>query len=168
MKLLILISWLSLFSAPDAEVLTYRRMLYASEKSATMATSFYTITRSLTNESAAVKRGYKAMSCFMMSKHVTGPLSKISYFKEGRKELEEAIALSPDNMELRFLRFSTQSNTPNFLGYKNSMADDKARILKQLKSGVQAGDQDLYDKIYTFMLNSEYCSAEEKKLIHLN
>lgn len=73
--------------------------------------------------------GYKGCATMVMAKHAFNPFSKFSYFKKGKKMLEEAINTDQYNFELRFLRFTAQTNMPSFLGYNDSIDKDKAFIL---------------------------------------
>ena len=45
------------------------------------------------------------------------PFSKLSVFNEGKDDLEKAIQEDPDNVEIRFLRYTIQTNIPGFLNY---------------------------------------------------
>lgn len=73
--------------------------------------------------------GYRGCATMVMAKHAFNPFSKLSYFKKGKKMLEEAIKTDQYNFELRFLRFTAQTNMPSFLGYNDSIDKDKAFIL---------------------------------------
>lgn len=72
--------------------------------------------------------GYKGCATMIMAKHAFNPLSKWSYFKKGKSMLEQSIAADPSNIELRYLRFTVQSNTPAFLGYKGKIESDRQFI----------------------------------------
>lgn len=56
--------------------------------------------------------------------HVFNPISKLNTFKEGKKNIEQAIKKEPTNVELRFIRLSVQKNAPSFLGYKSNINED--------------------------------------------
>ncbi|MBK6610094.1 MAG: hypothetical protein IPI59_03665 [Sphingobacteriales bacterium] len=62
--------------------------------------------------------------------HVFNPISKLQSFKEGKNKIEQAISKEPDNVEIRFIRFSVQKNAPSFLGYSNNIIDDRNFIIK--------------------------------------
>lgn len=62
--------------------------------------------------------------------HVFSPITKLSTFKEGKKNIEQAINKEPNNAELRFIRLSIQKNAPSFLGYKSNMKEDTEFIRK--------------------------------------
>ena len=74
--------------------------------------------------------GYKACATIMMARHVSNPFSKLSYFGKGKKMLEAVIAVNDKVVELRFLRYSIQTNAPSFLGYNKHIAEDKMFLKK--------------------------------------
>jgi len=49
--------------------------------------------------------------------HAINPISKLSTFKKGKLKLDSAIKADPKRVEIKFLRYSVQSNAPKFLGY---------------------------------------------------
>lgn len=69
--------------------------------------------------------GYKACATMVMAKYTINPFSRFNYFKTGKKLLEGSIAADPKNIELRFMRYSVQTNAPSFLNYTQNVADDK-------------------------------------------
>lgn len=69
--------------------------------------------------------GYKASATMMMAKYVINPFSKLQYFKKGKLMLEKAIELDPRNIELRFLRYTIQTNIPAFLNYSSNQEPDR-------------------------------------------
>lgn len=60
--------------------------------------------------------------------HVNSPLSKLSTFNKGKKNIEQALKKAPDNIELRFIRLSVQVNCPDFLQYNSNINEDKKFI----------------------------------------
>jgi hypothetical protein len=64
--------------------------------------------------------------------HVFNPIGKLSTFNQGKEDIEEAISLDPDNIEIRLIRFSVQSKAPKILGYKNNISEDKMMIIANL------------------------------------
>lgn len=72
-----------------------------------------------------VKMGYYGAVMIMRAKYEINPLSKYNYFKNGRSILEAAIAVSENNLELRYLRHAIQTNIPSFLGYKDDITADR-------------------------------------------
>lgn len=76
--------------------------------------------------------GYKGCATMIMAKHVFNPFSKLSYFNKGKKILEQAIAADTANVELRYLRFTVQTNSPVFLGYNGKLTADRAFLQRNL------------------------------------
>jgi hypothetical protein len=76
----------------------------------------------------AVEKGYYGAYLAIWANHVWNPMDKLSTFKKGKTELENAIKEDPNNVELRFLRLSIQSNIPGILNYKQNIKSDLAFI----------------------------------------
>lgn len=106
--------------------------------------------------------GYRGSATMMMAKYVSNPFSKLSHFRTGKAMLNKAIAASENNMELRFLRFAAQTESPAFLGYKDDIAFDRDFLLRSVR---QAKDPVLKETVILFMQRSPYVSAEQKKLL---
>ena len=94
--------------------------------------------------------GYKACGTMIMAKYLANPFSKLAYFKKGEKMLETVIAGNDKVVELRFLRYSVQTNAPSFLGYHNHIAEDKMFLEKAVPF---LNDLVLRDKIYGYLKN---------------
>ena len=80
--------------------------------------------------------------------HIFSPISKLNTFKEGKKNIEQAIKKEPENAELRFIRLSIQKNTPSFLGYKSNVNEDTEFIKKNID---QIGSSILRKNIETLL-----------------
>ena len=78
--------------------------------------------------------GYKGGATMLMAKHTINPFSKLSYFKKGRNMLENAIQADQMNIELRFLRYSVQTNIPSFLGYNDHLTKDELFLRQSVTS----------------------------------
>lgn len=57
--------------------------------------------------------------------HVFNPIAKLNTFREGRRNIEKAVLNEPNNVEIRFIRFSIKKNAPFFLGYYPNIETDK-------------------------------------------
>lgn len=73
----------------------------------------------------ALWAGYRACATMMMAKHVANPFQKLSSFYEGKELLEKSISADKNNIELRFLRNTIQTNAPSFLQYNHHIAADR-------------------------------------------
>jgi len=107
--------------------------------------------------------GYKGSGTMMMAKHVFSPFSKLSYFKEGKQMLESAIKTDNKNFELRFLRFTAQTNVPSFLGYDSDIQKDKEFILTHF---LQIKDSGLKEFVLPALIKSKYLTTIEKQRLN--
>lgn len=104
--------------------------------------------------------GYKGSINALMSKHSGNPFSKMSYFNDGKKLLENAIDQDSANAELRFLRITMQVNLPSFLMYNENIEEDKILLITGLPT-VQ--NEKTKKTIANFLIKSDCTTAEEKK-----
>ena len=75
------------------------------------------------------KYTYNALAILLQSKYAINPFYKIKSFKEGKEKLDRVIHRFPNDIELRFLRFCVQNDTPDFINYKKNMQED-SRLIK--------------------------------------
>lgn len=107
--------------------------------------------------------GYKGAVTMMMAKFQLNPLNKLDYFNNGKSMLEAAIRKDEDNLELIFIRFSVQSNTPAFLNYNQNLNRDKYFLLANVK---EEKDKDLKNRIIQFLKSSSYLSHAERNSLY--
>ncbi|HET6244640.1 MAG: hypothetical protein H0V01_09060 [Bacteroidetes bacterium] len=158
---LILLFVSSLFSSPDENIILIRNQYYLASKDSKEAEAFYEKLSSA-NEKNPLMLGYRGMSEFISAKYAYNPYSKMNFFKKGKEYLEKSIQLDPKNPELRWLRFSVQSNAPSFLNYNSNLEEDKLILIKVLLKQLKV-DADLQKRIYDFLLQSPDFTSEEKE-----
>ncbi|MEM8888881.1 MAG: hypothetical protein AAGD28_12930 [Bacteroidota bacterium] len=98
---------------------------------------------------AGVLFAYKAAAKALQAKDSWIPHKKWSYIKEAMAMFREAIETEPENIEMRFLRFTVQHNTPEFLELSDELDEDLECIRKQIH---RFADFKLEDKHIAFML----------------
>ncbi len=96
--------------------------------------------------------GYIGMSFMLKAKYAWLPNYKMEYFTKGKNFLESAISKDPNNIELKFMRFCVQNDTPRFLSYKMNLEKDKNFLIKSFPS---IKDKDLKQKIASYMLEKK-------------
>jgi hypothetical protein len=106
-----------------------------------------------------VLSGYAGGVTMLMAKSTANPFSKMEYFKEGKKLLEDAISHNKNDIELRFLRFAIQDNLPSMLGYNENLEDDKSYIMKYLP---MLDKKELRKAIANYLIKSEKTDDKEK------
>lgn len=162
--MLLLLFSLRLYSA---DLSVYRHLLDQSLRSEAAAERLFEQLKDVKEDDQPVLLGFRAMSEFMLCKHILNPVSRIGHFNKGRGLLETAISKDSLNPELRYFRLSTQSNVPSFLRYKVNITEDKLQLISflQTDTGRAGPDKQLYQRIKAYLLINPYCSTEEKAMI---
>ncbi|MCY4779223.1 hypothetical protein ORI89_06150 [Sphingobacterium sp. UT-1RO-CII-1] len=111
---------------------------------------------------SSVERGYEAAYHMFMANHTGNPFKKMSYFKSGRKMLEEAIQSDQNSVELRYIRLCIQYYIPSYLGYKGNVEEDKRYLTENL---YKLRDDSVKDLIYNYLKGAKMYSDEELKLL---
>lgn len=94
------------------------------------------------------------------------PYNKLNYLSEGLNTLKTAVAKSPDNLEIRFLRFSLVYYLPGFLGYGETLEPDKKKIIDLVQERKFGRiDKNLLKNMVDFMRKSNRCTPEELSLL---
>src|SRR5690606_1702562 len=88
----------------------------------------------LSKEKSVIDLAYLGAYQTIWANHVFNPLSKLATFKKGKNNIELAISKDPENVEIRYIRFSVQKNAPSFLGYNNNLEEDKDFLVKNKKN----------------------------------
>jgi hypothetical protein len=92
----------------------------------------------------------------LKAKHAFNPFTKFSRVLSSLNTLVRAVNREPNNLEIRFIRFSILHNLPGFLGYGKERNDDMMVIVSQLaKKDYTRYDPKLQIHVIEFMLGSE-------------
>ena len=148
--LLFISSSLTGFAKGD-DLLEVRKSYYLAVESEANLKAFENILINYNNPDNTIL-GYIGMSFMLKAKYAWLPNYKMEYFTKGKNFLESAISNDPNNIELKFMRFCTQNNTPGFLLYKNNLASDKSYIIKSFSAIL---DNDLKLRISNYMLEEK-------------
>ena len=163
MKILIIASFMLCTSVGFAslpEIKNVRSTYYAAKDNTQIAEDFFKLFKKAKSLSG-IYLGYKAASLMLLAKHAWNPYNKYSYFNRGKTLLEKAINQSPHSIELRFLRFCIQSNSPTFLSYSSQIKEDLTFIKQYWKA---TSDKDLMTKIQNYMLDTDRLSTRDKSV----
>ena len=94
----------------------------------------YAMLSSLEKNKENVKAmGYLGAFTMIKANHQLNPIKKLGSFNDGKKLLEKAIAHSPNDIELRYVRYAIQISIPKFLGYNAEISEDK-KMLQDFKT----------------------------------
>jgi hypothetical protein len=114
--------------------------------------------KSLTsNKKTPLHKAYYGMSYALMAKHSNGPFKKLELVKKGMDFINTAVKEEPNNIEIRFLRFSIESKAPSFLGISEHLEEDKLKLLNGLNAS-----HSYFKVIHTFLIQSSYLTNKEK------
>lgn len=162
MRLIVFLIFCAMNTCFGSQELYLRQLYYSSVESKDSSEKFSEIMEALDAKKDPILLCYKGMSYMMRAKHNINPISKLSAFNKGKEFLELAVKYDLENVEVRFMRFSVQTNAPSMLNYNQDINEDKELLIKAWKSGIT--DIDLKQKIKGFMLKSTYCTTIEKSV----
>lgn len=120
-------------------------------------------TDGIDEEASPLIKAYRGAGLATTSNCTSWPLSKLSRFREGKGLLEEAVSIEPENLEVRFLRYTIQKNIPDFLGYDN-LEEDRQFIMERLTLQLKKGTKDdLTKRIIQYLLETKEITEEQLK-----
>ncbi len=150
------------YTSSSADNLTQiRKDYYNAVNNEKVAEKFYLDLRAR-NSSEPIILAYLGSAQAIRAKHAFNPYHKITYLKSGLNTLETAVKASPQNLEIRFLRFSLEQNVPSFLGYSKHLDTDRVKIVELVKHK-KFGDMNkpLLVNLLSFMKETKRCSKQE-------
>lgn len=85
--------------------------------------------------------------------------NKLTYVQDAAKTFEQAVRIDPQNPEIRFLRFSVESNLPAFLGLSKHVDEDKEMLLSAAFSHPKSGlDAEAFRTVRDFLVERGHVS----------
>jgi len=153
---------ISFFMKDEPKVETVRTLFYEASVNKSAAAKFQKALSVVDKNSSPVLLCYKGVAEMMQAKHVLSPFNKLAKFKNGKSMIEESISRDPDDLELRFLRFSIQSNLPAFLNYDSQIPGDKKKLINGYS---RIKDVELRRRVVEYLSTSKYCTVDELKKI---
>ena len=106
-------------------------------------------------KSTPISLGYQGATKMLLAKFEFNVFKKYDLFQEGKNELENAILRDPESVELKFIRFSCQTNVPWFLNYKCSLKRDKEVLIYSIKEN-NSLIEPIKKQIISALAQSEY------------
>ena len=166
-------SWASSASAIPSSLVTLRAMSpfppatlrrhyeqAAADKAA--GAKFYELLRDYDQQDALVL-GYKAASEAIRARDAS-MLDKMTYVQQAAHTFAQAVSQDPTNAEVRFLRFSVESNLPAFLGLSKHVEEDKEFLLKAALRHPQSGlDEEAFQTVRGFLVGRGHVSEAEAR-----
>lgn len=98
----------------------------------------------------------------LRAKHAFWPFTKLSYISSAMDILESAAKKDPDNLEIRFMRFSILHNIPGILGYGDDTYAEAQKVFELLmRKDFSFIDAELQQDFAQFIIESERLSPEQ-------
>jgi hypothetical protein len=103
---------------------------------------------------------YKAASEAIKARDAS-MLNKLTYVQQAARTFEQAVGLAPQSAEIRFLRFSVESNLPPFLGLSKHVDEDKGFLLNAALQHPNSGlDDEAFRTVRGFLVGRGHVSGE--------
>ncbi len=98
----------------------------------------------------------------LKSKHAFLPFNKLSYLNESMEIFEEAVKREPNNLEIRFMRYSILYYVPGILGYDDVETEDLKAVYELLmQSDYSKIAYDIQKGMVEFVIQSEQLNQSE-------
>lgn len=121
---------------------------------------FYNLLHNYQQHDALVL-AYKATSEAIKARDAS-MLNKLSYIQNAARTFEQAVSGAPANAEIRFLRFSVESNLPPFLGLSKHVEEDKAFLLDAALQHPRSGmDAEAFRTVRGFLVGRGHVSEAD-------
>ncbi|WP_051296137.1 hypothetical protein [Eisenibacter elegans] len=91
------------------------------------------------------------------------PLEKLALLQQAQSYFDKAVKAAPDEVEIRFLRFTIEHNIPTLLMLSVHLEQDLRFIIKNL--GQSPLQEDLKRRISKFLLDSGRCTFKDKQTL---
>ncbi len=105
-----------------------RRLFSEASDNELKTSQLYTILEEQTSQNP-ILLAYRASAEALQAKHAWNPLTKWANIAKSMQLFQQAVDIEPNNIEIRFLRYSIQNNTPSILGYSGNLAEDKQKMI---------------------------------------
>ncbi|WP_299254169.1 hypothetical protein [uncultured Aquimarina sp.] len=132
MKFFALFVGLLFMNANTADIVEVRNSYRYAKDSKENTEKFYELTQSINHEESTVLSAYYGCALTLKASFSKKTMDKISFFKQGKKLIEEAIQSDPDNIELRMIRLSVQTSAPRITRYYRDIEEDKSFLTKNI------------------------------------
>ncbi|MCB2377826.1 hypothetical protein LGH70_09555 [Hymenobacter sp. BT635] len=118
------------------------------------------------NDKDAVILGYKGAAEAIRARDAS-MFNKLSYVQAASRTFDQAVALDPNNAEVRFLRFSVETNLPSFLGLSQHVDDDRQLLVQTLLKHPKSGlDAEAFQTVRGFLVSRGHVSDEEAQQLN--
>jgi hypothetical protein len=104
---------------------------------------------------------YKGANEMLQAKYTANPIVKFEKFVKGKELIKKAFVRDTLNLEMRFIRFTIQSNLPAFLSYRNELNKDKQFLMDNTR---YSRDPELKGIILRYLASLPMVKPADQKL----
>ena len=108
-----------------------REIYFFSDKDENICDSISLLLKNMNSENNLVL-AYNGANTLLYCTKTNNVFKKFSYFEKGKYMIEKAIKNEPKNVEIKFLRYINQKNTPWYLNYKKNIKEDYKFIMQNI------------------------------------
>ena len=108
-----------------------REIYFFSDKDENICDSISLLLKNMNSENNLVL-AYRGANTLLYCNKTNNVFKKFSYFEKGKYMIEQAIKNEPKNVEIKFLRYINQKNTPWYLNYKKNIKEDYKFIMQNI------------------------------------
>ena len=108
-----------------------REIYFFSDKDENICDSISLLLKDMDTENNLVL-AYRGANTLLYCTKTNNVFKKFSYFEKGKYMIEQAIKNEPKNVEITFLRYINQKNTPWYLNYKKNIKEDYKFIMQNI------------------------------------
>ena len=152
-----------MFVNEDSELIKIRKLYEQAAVKEKAQSDLSNLLENIKVETSLIS-GYKGANMMIGAHYSYSPFGKLNQFNKGKKLIQFAIENEPKSLELRYLRFTIQTNIPRFLGYSSYINRDKEFMISHL---ALMTDIDLRDRVVAYLLLSKRCTENELKKVEV-
>ena len=153
----------SVSTATCQDVNAVRNQMVKALNSSKVTDSLYDSLEAVKDKSALIT-GYLGCLNALKAKYTWNPYYKLKYLNNAETDFKDAVAASPQNLEIRFMRFTVECNVPSFLGYNKNIAEDSDIMVNQIcRKQYEGADKNLVISAIRFLIDSKKCTLTQVK-----
>jgi|SRR6478735_608366 len=158
--------WLStVFLLQDASVAELRQLLFEGSANEDKAHQLFEKVGDYKG-SDPVLIGYKGAAFALKAKYGFNPVGKLKHIKTAQKYFNDAVAAAPENMEVRFLRYSVEAQTPKMIDLSAHVPEDQALLMEGLRKYPKSNFTPETARITRdYMVQHCTCNEQEKEFL---